>query len=206
MNRLSACLAGAAVALAATFAPLPAAAAPASCEGVWVVVDATALGGQVTTACATSHSTGIEALTGAGFTVARSSGMICRIDELPERCEVAATAYWSYWQAVPSGDGYDAWVYANLGPDSYHPRGGDAEGWVFGDGSVSPSSVPDQLATPGTHSGTPAAPAASPTPAATPTPASGEPGSASGPVTLALVAGVIAVATIGLWLARRRQR
>lgn len=207
MRRTVAVLATAIGTLAATLAlPQPAAAAaPETCEGVWVVVDATTLGGSVTTRCAARHGTGTEALTSAGFTVARSSSMLCQIDGLPERCEVAASAYWSYWQAAPEGDGYGGWVYANLGPDAYRPRGGDAEGWVFGDGGAPPSTVPDTLAVAPATPAPDATPSGASAPSAPADPATAGAG-AGGPLGLAVVAGAALLAGLGVWLARRRAR
>jgi len=209
MKRTVAVLATAVWTLAATVAlPQPAAAAPTTCEGVWVVVDATALGGSVNTACAPSHATGTAALASAGFSVARSSSMLCQIDSLPERCEVSASAYWSYWQSEPEGDGYGDWVYANLGPDAYRPRGGDAEGWVFGDGRTPPAAFPETLAV-GSATPAPDATPGQPVPSA---PADAAPAGAGagagagGPVGVAVVAGAVLVAGAGVWLARRRAR
>lgn len=199
MRRRLAALVAAAATLAASLVATPAWAAPAGCTGVWVVVDATALGGTTTTACAPAHATGSEALTSAGFELARGSNMICRIDGLPERCEIAMTAYWSYWQAAPDGAAYGAWTYATLGPDSSHPAGGTVEGWVFGDGSAPPSTIPSELARAG-EPGSESAPA--PTPTASPTPATG---SSAGPLQLAAVVGGLVVVGAGVWLARRRR-
>ncbi|MDQ7992243.1 MAG: hypothetical protein AAGC63_08730 [Propionicimonas sp.] len=204
MRRTLAVLAAAVWLLAATPVLPQATAAPSACEGVWVVVDATALGGTVSTGCAPEHATGAQALASAGFSTARSSTMICQIDDRPDRCEVAASAYWSYWQATPEGERYGDWVYANLGADSYHPRGGDAEGWVFGDGSAPPSSLPGTLAVAGA-SATPEA-AATPSPAVTTTPPQPDGSVAGGPLGLAAVAGVAALAGLGIWVSRRRSR
>lgn len=198
MRRTLAALAVAAAALAATLVAAPAWAAPTGCTGVWVVVDAAALGGEVTTACAPAHATGSEALTSAGFELSRGSNMICRIDGLPERCEIAATAYWSYWQAAPSGDEYGEWTYATLGPDSSHPAGGTAEGWVFGDGSAPPAAVPPELA----QAGQPAS--ASPAASQPAEPTAPTANAVAGPLGLAAVVVGLVVVVGGVYLARRR--
>jgi hypothetical protein len=162
--------------LALVSASLPAQARPlpagAACTGVWVVVDGSTLdGGTTATKCATAFDTGTDALRSAGFEVRRGNGMICAIEGLPASCRVSTQAYWSYWQAARNADGsYGPWVYAQLGPDTYQPKQGDAEGWRFGAGEppdVRPpedksSASPATVATP-SPSGTPA-----PTPAGTP--------------------------------------
>ena len=199
MRRLLAALAAAAGLALAGPAVAPASAAPDGCTGVWVVVDATAAGGEVTTACAPAHTTGTEALGSAGFDVARQAGMVCRVAGVPERCEVSTTAYWSYWQSTPDGTGYGEWIYASLGPDSTKPAGGAAEGWVFGDGRTPPAGPPTELATPGAEPA-PAEPAPAMPSAAPETPGAG----LSGPLGIAVVAGGVAVAAGAVWLARRR--
>ncbi|MEA5117069.1 MAG: hypothetical protein VB036_05550 [Propionicimonas sp.] len=178
----------------------PASAAPAeTCTGVWVVVDASTLGGPVSLSCATDHTTGTEALASAGVEIVRSSSMLCQLNGLPEECSISATAYWSYWQAAPSGDSYGAWTYASLGPDSYHPRGGDAEGWVFGDGRTPPSALPTTLAQPGPGTTTTATAPAQPEPTPQQLPAPGS------PRTLIIVVGLVVLVAIALWIARRRR-
>jgi hypothetical protein len=119
-------------------APLhPASAAACSgTTGVTEVVDFTALGGQIDTACDPGDpTTGLAALTGAGFSYAfvpGYPGFICTIDSEPNPCNDApATAYWSYWHAEPGG----TWSYSTLGAGSYDPPQGSVEGWAFGDGN-----------------------------------------------------------------------
>lgn len=83
---------------------------------------------------------------GAGFTVTGtqrwSLAFICRINGKPtaatEPCvnTPPASAYWSYWHAVPGG----AWNYSSLGATGYDPAIGTVEGWAFGSGA--PPSVP----------------------------------------------------------------
>lgn len=125
------------------WATSPASARPLSCAGVWVVVDATALGGQVTTRCAPGEpATGLDALTAAGHGYAfvpRNPGMVCTLDGRPQPCNGApADAYWSYWHAEPGG----GWVYATRGAGTRTPVPGGAEGWRFGDGSTPPGTPP----------------------------------------------------------------
>lgn len=199
IRRALAGLAAVVAVLVTGVAPVPAHAAPAGCTGVWVVVDPGPLGGEPTTACAPAHATGTEALASAGFEIARGSGMLCRIDGLPERCEVTAAAYWSYWQASPEGGSYGPWTYASLGPDSTRPAGGAVEGWVFGDGSEPPSVVPTEVAV----AGSPTV-AASPAASSGPTPSPQDAGDLSGPFGVAAVAGGLLVAAGAVWLARRR--
>lgn len=110
--------------------------ADATCDGVWVVVDATELGGSTTTRCAAGDpDSGLQALTGAGHDytfVPRVPGMVCTIDQRPDPCNGApADAYWSYWHAEAGGD----WTYATRGAGERNPSPGDVEGWAFGAGS-----------------------------------------------------------------------
>ncbi|MFJ1707053.1 flagellar hook-length control protein FliK [Kitasatospora sp. NPDC088346] len=119
-----------------TAAPPASAAACTGTSGVTVVVDFTALGGGVQTGCAPGDPTsGLAALTGAGFGYAfhpRFPGMVCRINALPNPCNGApVTAYWSYWHAAHGGP----WSYSTLGAGSYDPAPGDVEGRAFGAGS-----------------------------------------------------------------------
>lgn len=108
----------------------PAAADPGSCSGVWVVVDYGSLGG-VSTECATSFKSGTDALKSAGFSPTLESGMVLKITGKPAKPDIYK-AYWSYWHAKPQADGsFDAWSYSSLGPGSYHPKKGDAEGWRY---------------------------------------------------------------------------
>lgn len=111
--------------------------------GVTVVADFTALGGSIVTACDPGvPTTGLAALTGAGFTYAfvpRFPGFICTIDAKPNPCNGApATAYWSYWHATPGG----TWTYSSTGAGSYDPPQGSVEGWAFGAGTAPGISPP----------------------------------------------------------------
>jgi hypothetical protein len=135
-------LAGALFAGAAQAAPA-AGAAPAlagACgakhkAGVTVVVDFTRFKRGVKVDCDPARpATGLVALRKAGFSytfVPRIPGFICRIDNLPVKCNGApVSAYWSYWHAKPHGK----WLYSTLGAASYHPKSGWVEGWAFGNG------------------------------------------------------------------------
>ncbi|MBM7775614.1 hypothetical protein JOD54_005818 [Actinokineospora baliensis] len=118
------------------------AAACSGTSGVTVVVDFTALGGSVQTACALGDPTsGLTALTGAGFSYAfvpRQPGFICRINTLPNPCNGApVSAYWSYWHGTPGG----TWSYSSSGAGSYNPAPGTVEGWAFGAGTA-PTQAP----------------------------------------------------------------
>jgi hypothetical protein len=105
---------------------------------VWVVVDYGALGG-TSTACAGSYSTGMAALR-SGFTVTLDAGMVSKINGLPAVPNIQEN-YWSYWHATRQPDGsYSGWSYSSLGPSSYHPTTGEAEGWRYA--SVSGGNVP----------------------------------------------------------------
>ncbi|WP_422774900.1 hypothetical protein ACN28C_33495 [Plantactinospora sp. WMMC1484] len=131
--------------------PTPRPAHAAACSpgtGVTVVVDFTAFGLGVQTACYLGDPpTGLAALQGAGYTVTGTQrwglAFICRINGRPlpaaEPCvnTPPATAYWSYWHAPPGG----SWSYSTLGATSYNPAQGTVEGWRFGSGqapSISP--------------------------------------------------------------------
>ncbi len=139
----------AAPAVAATDQP----SGPCQDGGVTVVVDATALGGEVLIGCATQDpATGTEALEQAGFVETRdASGMICAIDSLPDPCPTEFTGeYWSYWYA--DGD----WQSYMEGSDTSTPQDGAVEGWAWGDGSTPPGA--DLTTLPGTEPSEPAEP------------------------------------------------
>ncbi|MFD9698457.1 hypothetical protein [Lentzea sp. NPDC059081] len=127
--------------LASTFVVASPASAD-SCSGVKVVVDLSAFGGGVQTGCAAGDpSSGLTALTGAGFTysfVPRQPGFVCRINALPNPCTAPTTsAYWSYWHATPGA----SWTYSTSGAGSYDPAPGTVEGWAFGAGTA-PGATP----------------------------------------------------------------
>lgn len=101
-----------------------------SCAGVWVIVDYGAVGGTAT-ACAGSYSTGTAALRSAGFALTLDAGLIVRINGLPTTPNIQEN-YWSYWHATRQPDGsYSGWSYSSVGPSSYHPVAGGAEGWRY---------------------------------------------------------------------------
>jgi hypothetical protein len=114
-------------------------------KGVTVVADFTALGGGVETRCdptATSSTTGLGALSGAGFSMAQVTtepGFVCRINNQPatDACITTppASDYWSYWYAPNGG----SWTYSSLGAASHKVVRGGFEGWRFGDGSKPPN-------------------------------------------------------------------
>ena len=102
------------------------------------------LGGGTSVRCysgATSSTTGLSALSGAGFstdgTAHDGPGFVCRINGKPspadEQCikTPPATAYWSYWYAPNGG----SWTYSNKGAESRHVILGGFEGWAFHSGS-----------------------------------------------------------------------
>ncbi|TVP64490.1 MAG: hypothetical protein EA340_13590 [Nitriliruptor sp.] len=118
-------------------------AAAETCDGVWVVVDARAAGGSLSTRCAPgSPTTGLAALEQAGYAYAfvpSIPGMVCTIDARPDPCNGApASAYWSYWYAEQGG----SWTYATVGAGARTPPPGSVEGWRFGDGSAAPGTAP----------------------------------------------------------------
>jgi len=127
-------------------APEAHAAACSGTSGVTVVVDFRAFGGGVQVGCAAGDpSSGLAALSGAGFGyafVAGRLGLVCQINGLPNPCNGAPTsAYWSYWHAQPGG----SWSYSASGAGSYNPAPGSVEGWAFGAGSapgIAPPLVP----------------------------------------------------------------
>jgi hypothetical protein len=117
----------------------------ASCAGVWVVVDFGALGG-TQTECAGSYSTGMAALRSAPLsTPTLDSGLVVKINGLPAVPNIQEN-YWSYWHATRQADGsYASWTYSSVGPSSYHPVAGGAEGWRYqpvAGGYVAPGALP----------------------------------------------------------------
>lgn len=108
---------------------IPAVDAAASCTtagNVWVVVQTDV--GDPKGGCATAFSTGLEALTSAGFAVEAGGGFVNRIDGYPATPN-AYQAYWSYWVADPATGG--TWGYASTGAGSYKPKPGTIQGWHF---------------------------------------------------------------------------
>ncbi len=181
-------------------APVPAAAAPASCDGVWVVVQSDQTdAGTARAACATTFDTGLAALKSAGYDTEFAKGILNRIDGLPEDTDFNTNGgyYWSYWNAPVNADGtLGAWTYYQVGPDASKPAVGTAEGWLL---------TNDQNATGPALAALPEAAATPTVVAATPAPAA-----SSGSPTGLIVAGVVVlVALLGLggwWLVRGRRR
>jgi hypothetical protein len=148
-----------ALVLAAGALAAPGLAAPASAgvvagacqtsKGVTVVVNFGSLGWGTKVSCytgATSSTTGLSALHGAGFSTTPTQhdgdGFVCRISGQPtpdqDSCinTPPASAYWSYWQATNGG----SWAYSNEGAATQHVHVGGFEGWSFGNGSARPTS------------------------------------------------------------------
>ncbi len=93
---------------------------------VLVVVQADT--GPAKTGCATKFSTGMQALTSAGFSVEDLSGFVCRIDGAPGECSYD-TVWWSYWTRTAAGDKWDDWTMSPLGATQSKPVAGSVEGW-----------------------------------------------------------------------------
>ncbi|MGL5930730.1 MAG: hypothetical protein ACRCY8_17510 [Dermatophilaceae bacterium] len=149
-------------------APSATAAACSGSSGVTVVVDT---GSGVVTRCATGDpSSGLAALTAAGFSVSQvrgQPGFVCTIDGFPSSQTCArtppATAYWSYWHAPRGG----SWSYSQLGAGTYDPKPGTVEGWRFGSGQQ-PRTAPPAATTISTPKpATPTPPAATSRPPTT---------------------------------------
>jgi hypothetical protein len=152
------------------------AAAQQRCDGVWVVVDAKAAGGPVTTRCvAGDPASGYEALHAAGHTSTdhpRFPGMVCTIDGRPDPCNGAPPdAHWSYWYAEAGG----SWTYSSRGANDRDPAPGQVEGWAFGAGSPPrippPSDPPEPEPSPSPTASPSPTPSPSPTRTAEPAPA-----------------------------------
>ncbi len=117
----------------ATVTSLPA--SVTSCAGVWVVVDRG--GSDVSVRCATKHSTGLEALKSAGFSLETTTGsygeFVDRINGFPETLDATYANYWGYWHATPKADGtWSAWTSSADGASNYDPKPGSVEGWHYG--------------------------------------------------------------------------
>lgn len=168
----------------------------ASCTGVWVVVESEVR-------CATSHSTGLDALRAAGFEVQTSGEFVCRIGGRPDTC-TTSVPYWSYWHAERGADGaWGAWQYATVGPAVSHPATGTAEGWSYGDGNP-PAGVPPL----GSETGSATAPATSASAPAPTASATAQPAADPGTPTAALVTGgvvLLAGAGLAVWVVRARR-
>lgn len=182
-------------------AGVPAAATPAACEGVWVIVQSDQEdAGTAHATCVATFDTGLAALKSAGHNIEFAKGMLNRIDGLPKDADFTTNGgyYWSYWNAPVATDGtLGAWTYYQVGPDASKPAVGTAEGWLLTNEQkpTGPAliTLPDATAT------------ASPTPVA-PDPA--ETASGGSPTGL-IVAGVVVLAALlglgGWWLLRGRR-
>lgn len=150
----------------------------AACDGtagVTVVVDFTALGGDVQVRCVRGDpGNGLAALTGAGFSytfASRQPGFVCRIDGQPtadkDECvnTSPADASWGYWHAARGG----RWQYSNEGAGTYDPPPGSVEGWAFGakdePRSAPPATAPSPTARPRMTVAATPRPGSSPAPA-----------------------------------------
>ncbi|MCC6498255.1 MAG: hypothetical protein IT193_18560, partial [Propionibacteriaceae bacterium] len=102
-KRLLAAGIAAAIALFGLIAAPSAQAAPTSCDGVWVVVQADEENpGTITIDCATEYGSGVAALTSAGSTYGESGGFVNQIDGLPTDPDFGTNGgyYWSYFHAT----------------------------------------------------------------------------------------------------------
>jgi hypothetical protein len=120
-----------------TFTPavLPAVGATPTCTGVWVVVQSDEDDAASASAkCATEYTTGVQALTSAGYALEQSSGMVTRIDALPTDSNYNTNGgyYWSYWHTtVTSSGALGTWNYYSTGATQSAPTQGEAEGWLL---------------------------------------------------------------------------
>ncbi len=108
------------------------AATPTSCDGVWVVVqNDEANPDSIQVGCATTYTTGLDALVSAGFTPA-GGAYVNQIDGLPTNPDWSTNGnyYWSYWTAPVNPDGtLGTWAFAVSGASTSTPAKGVAEGW-----------------------------------------------------------------------------
>lgn len=161
--------------------------------GVTVVVDMSALGGDVIVRCAKgpveAGFSGVDALTGAGFTVTGTqrygAAFVCRIQGRPAADEALAipgdlqyheqcvdtppqTAFWGYWYAPNGGP----WTYSDVGAASHDAIRGGFEGWSFSLGD-SEGTSPEPGVAPRRPGSTRPAPSTSPPPPSPPSPSDG---------------------------------
>ena len=116
-------------------------AAPTNCSASQVTVVVSGAG----QGCASAGTSGMSALTEAGFSVTEVSsqpGMICQINGAPADADCSKVpppdSYWAYYHAPLGGE----WAYSNVGAASYTTKAGMVEGWAFGSGA-NPGAVPD---------------------------------------------------------------
>ena len=131
-------------ATAVGYAPAEAAACSGS-SGVTVVVQFP--DGHTETGCAPGDpGSGLDALSGAGFTytfVPGQNGAVCTIKGAPE-ANCWGGAYWAYFHAARGG----SWSYAGTGGAGYDPKPGTVEGWRFGRGTAPSVKPPGSAPTP----------------------------------------------------------
>ncbi len=166
---------------AAMAAPAAPTAACNGQSGVTVVVDFGSLGGGTQVRCAPGDpSSGLAALTAAGFSygfVQGQPGLVCVIDRKPDPCNGAPSdAYWAYHHGQAGG----SWSYSNEGAGTYDPKPGSVEGWAFG-ANRKPSVAP-----PGSTTTTTTAPP----PTAAPKPTTSTPAGGAGATTTTAPTGV----------------
>lgn len=136
-------------------------------RGTIVAVDFGHWHGPIVRGCGLDQSTGYDLLHAAGFTTAGDAhdgpGFICRLGDASfhhgtqyptpseDACIVTppASAYWSYWLALP---GRNQWTYSAIGPMGDRPKPGEVELYTFGGTSISgtsgsgvPAFSPDSL-------------------------------------------------------------
>lgn len=133
-------------------------------SGTTVVVDFTALGGDVVVRCVSSSpKNGLAALEAAQFdpdgTARYGDAFVCRVAGRPggeetltvqgapdgyrEQCQQTPpqNAYWGYWQARNGG----SWAFSNTGASSSKPIPGGFEGWSFQLNRAGKAPVPPQV-------------------------------------------------------------
>lgn len=148
----------------AVAAPTAERAAGCATTEVAVVVDFGSLGGGTVVRCASGPTSGLDALSRAGFGYGfrpQFPGMVCTIEARPDPCNGAPTdAYWAYWHAPAGG----TWAYSTQGAGTRRPAAGSVEGWAFGaerrPSVAPPVSAPTTTATTSRPPSAPAPPAA----------------------------------------------
>ena len=129
--RVRACLLACLLALAGVLVPpVPARAVERSgclADGnVWVVVQPDK--NSAWTGCATEFSTGLEALTSAGFTL-DGNPLFTKINGHP--ATIDGLHYWSYWHATPDARGaFSGFVYSQDNPSVSRPEPGSIQAWT----------------------------------------------------------------------------
>lgn len=95
---------------------------------VWLIV-VDELDQVLSNQCVGNPSNGEEALAEGGMRISRSrNGLICTIDEHPERCPSTFTGqFWNYHHAEPGA----AWKFSDEGAAQRSPRPGTIEGWCY---------------------------------------------------------------------------